>query len=104
MAAAVQRAVPSSAVSAALHHVPASGLEDLAETLASDVLVCADDPRALDATVSLIERIEGLRPVEVGSLAQAGPVESFTAVLTTVNLRHKVHASLRLTGYERRQP
>ncbi|MBV8462555.1 MAG: hypothetical protein JO368_04625 [Acidimicrobiales bacterium] len=86
-------------MSAALHHVPASGLEDLGETLASDVLVCADDARALEPTLSLVARIEGLRPVEVGSLSQAGAVESFTAVLTTVNVRHKVHASLQLTGY-----
>jgi NADPH-dependent F420 reductase len=98
MAAAVQHALPASPVSAALHHLPASDLEDLAVQLGADVLVCADRSEAMDATTSLVARIDGLRPVDAGSLAQAAALESFTAVLTTVNIRHRVHASVRLTG------
>ena len=49
--------------------------------------------------MALIELIEGLRGVDAGSLAMAAPIEAFTAVLITVNIRHKVHAAVQLTGY-----
>ena len=99
MAASVQDALPGSFVSAALHHLPASEMEKLDHVLVADVLVCSDHPSATAATVALVERIEGLRPIDAGSLSQAGAIESFTAVLTTVNIRHKVHAAVRLAGY-----
>ena len=49
--------------------------------------------------MALVDRIEGLRGVDAGSLAQAAPIEAFTAVLITVNIRHKVHAAVQLAGY-----
>ncbi len=55
--------------------------------------------RATEATVALVDRIEGLRGVDAGSLAQAAPIEAFTAVLITINIRHKVHAAVQLAGY-----
>jgi 8-hydroxy-5-deazaflavin:NADPH oxidoreductase len=100
IAASVQAALPGSAVSAAFHHLPASELARLGTPLAADVLVCSDRPEASAATVSLVDRIEGLRGVDAGSLAQAAAIEAFTAVLITVNLRHKVHAAVRLTGLD----
>jgi 8-hydroxy-5-deazaflavin:NADPH oxidoreductase len=100
IAGSVQAALPGSAVSAAFHHLPASELARLETSLEADVLVCSDQPAASAATISLVERIEGLRGVDAGSLAQAAAIEAFTAVLITVNLRHKVHAALRLTGLD----
>lgn len=100
MAASVQQALPEALVSAALHHLPASEMEKLEASLAADVLVCSDHPQATAATVALVERIEGLRPIDAGSLAQAGAIESFTAVLTTVNVLHKVHATVCLSGFD----
>jgi NADPH-dependent F420 reductase len=100
IAATMQAALPGSAVSAAFHHLPASELARLGEPLAADVLVCSDRPEASAATISLVERIEGLRGVDAGSLAQAAAIEAFTAVLITVNLRHKVHAGVQLTGLD----
>jgi predicted dinucleotide-binding enzyme len=44
--------------------------------------------------------VQGLRPLEAGSLAQASAVEAFTAVLVTINIRYKAHSSLGLTGLE----
>jgi 8-hydroxy-5-deazaflavin:NADPH oxidoreductase len=99
MAVSLQQALPSSLVSAAFHHLPASEMEKLDEPLVADVLVCSDHPRATAATAALVGHIEGLRSVDCGSLSQAAAIESFTAVLTTVNIRHKVHAGVRLTGY-----
>jgi NADPH-dependent F420 reductase len=99
VAAAVQAALPGSMVSASFHHLPASEMEKLSTPLVADVMVCSDRPEATEATLSLVDRIEGLRGVDAGSLAQAAPIEAFTAVLITVNIRHKVHAALQLAGY-----
>lgn len=101
MAATVQAALPGSSVAATFHHLPAADLEDLAATLDADVLVCADDAGAATVTAELVDGIDGLRAVVAGSLAQAAAVEAFTAVLVSVNIRHKAHASLRLTGLDR---
>lgn len=98
MAAAVQAAVPGARVAAAFHHLPASEMENLGSGLTADVLVCADDRAAAEATVALVERIEGLRPLDAGSLAQAAAIEAFTAVCITLNIRHRAHSTLRLSG------
>ena len=101
MAATLQAALPKSLVSASFHHLPASEMEKLTAPLVSDVLVCSDHPEASEATVALVDRIEGLRGIDAGSLAQAAAIEAFTAVLITVNIRHKVHAAVQLTGFPR---
>ena len=99
VAAAVQAALPGSLVSASFHHLPASEMETLSTALVGDVMVCSDHPEATEATLSLVDGVEGLRGVDAGSLAQAAPIEAFTAVLITINIRHKVHAAVQLTGY-----
>jgi NADPH-dependent F420 reductase len=98
MAAAVQAELPASMVAAAGHHLPAAELADLEAALEADVLVCSDHAEATDATVALMGSIEGLRPLDAGSLAQAAAIEAFTAVLVTINMRYKAHSSLGLTG------
>jgi NADPH-dependent F420 reductase len=99
VAASIQAVLPRSLVSASFHHLPASEMEKLTTPLVADVMVCSDHAEASAATVALVECIEGLRGVDAGSLAQAAPIEAFTAVLITVNIRHKVHAAVQLTGY-----
>jgi len=99
VAASVQSALPRSLVSASFHHLPASEMEKLDTPIVADVMVCSDHPEATTATLALVDAIEGLRGVDAGSLAQAAPIEAFTAVLITVNIRHKVHAAVQLTGY-----
>ena len=98
IAASVQAALPAARVAAACHHLPASSLAALDCRIEADVLVCADDPEAASATAGLVSRIEGLRAVVAGSLASAGAIEAFTAVLVTVNIRYKAHTTLRLGG------
>jgi 8-hydroxy-5-deazaflavin:NADPH oxidoreductase len=102
VAAAIQAALPGARIAAAGHHLPASALEDLDRQLGDDVLVCSDHPEATDATMKLLTAVEGLRPVDAGTLASAGAIEAFTAVLVTVNIRYGAHTSLRLTGLEHR--
>jgi len=99
MAGAIQAALPGSRVAAAFHHLPASELEDLDRRLSADVLVCSDHDDASAATIDLAERVEGLRALDAGSLSQATAIEAFTAVCVNVNIRYRVHTSLRLTGF-----
>lgn len=100
VAAGVQAALPDSLVSAAFHHLPARSLGDLEGPASGDVLVCSDQPEAFEATAALIRRIPGLRPFDAGSLAAAGPVEAFTAVLLGLNARYKGRATIHLTGID----
>jgi len=98
IATAVQAALPDTAVAAAFQHLPAREMGDLDAGIIADVLVCADDPSATADTMSLVERIEGLRPLDAGGLSQALAIEAFTAVLATLNIRHRAHSTLKLTG------
>ena len=99
VAASIQAALPESLVSASLHHLPASQMEKLTTPLVADVFVCSDHPTATAATTAMVDSIEGLRGIDAGSLSQAAPIEAFTAVLITVNIRHKAHTTVRLGGY-----
>ncbi|MGA2836790.1 MAG: NADPH-dependent F420 reductase [Acidimicrobiales bacterium] len=99
VAAGLQAVLPRSMVSASFHHLPASEMEQLDVPLVADVLVCSDHRDASEATVALVDRIEGLRGIDAGSLSQAAAIEAFTAVLITVNIRHKVHAAVQLAGF-----
>jgi NADPH-dependent F420 reductase len=98
VAAAVQAALPESLVSAAFHHLPASETENLESGLEADVLVCSDHASATAATIELIELMQGLRPLDAGSLSQAAAIEAFTAVCITLNIRHKAHSTVRMAG------
>ncbi len=98
VAAAIQASVPESLVAAAFHHLPASEMENLESGLEADVLVCSDHPEATAATLALVEQLEGLRPLDAGSLNQAAAIEAFTAVCITLNIRHKAHSTLRMGG------
>jgi 8-hydroxy-5-deazaflavin:NADPH oxidoreductase len=98
VAAAVQATLPASFVSASFHHLPASEMEDLESGLEADVLVCSDHSDATAATEALIEMMDGLRPLNAGSLSQAAAIEAFTAVCITMNIRYKAHSTLRMVG------
>ncbi len=98
VAAGVQAAAPEALVSATFHHLPARSLGDLTRPATGDVLVCTDHDEALRATTELIVRIPDLRAFSAGSLAAAGPVEAFTAVLLGLNARYKGRATIHFTG------
>jgi NADPH-dependent F420 reductase len=98
VAAAVQATLPRSLVAAAFHHLPAAEMENLDSGLQADVLVCSDHAEASAVTESLIEAMSGLRSLNAGSLSQAAAIEAFTAVCITLNMRHNVHSTLRISG------
>jgi len=98
VAAGVQEAVPDALVAAAFHHVPARALADVETPIVGDVMVCSDHQSAFDATAELVAMIPDLRALHAGSLAGAGPVEAFTAVLLGVNKRYRARAVMCLAG------
>jgi hypothetical protein len=51
-----------------------------------------------------VRSIPNLGAFDGGSLANSVGLETFTAVLLTVNLRHRGSATLRLSGVDRRVP
>ncbi|MDQ8043428.1 MAG: NADPH-dependent F420 reductase [Solirubrobacteraceae bacterium] len=85
-------------VVAGLHTVAARTLGDLAHALDEDVLLCGDARADKVRVATLLDRIEGLRCVDAGPLEQARIVEQLTATLIGINVRHKAHAGIRITG------
>jgi NADPH-dependent F420 reductase len=85
-------------VVSALHTVSAPLLSDLDHRLDEDVLVCGDRRADKEAVMSLIGRIDGLRPVDAGRLEMARLTEQLTALLISINVRNKVHAGIKITG------
>ncbi|MCL4446599.1 MAG: NADPH-dependent F420 reductase [Actinobacteria bacterium] len=98
VAATIQATLPQSLVAAAFHHLPASEMLNLDSGLSADVLVCSDHREAIDKTIALVDRMEGLRGLNAGSLHQAMAIEAFTAVCITVNIASRAHSSVRMSG------
>jgi len=64
-----------------------------------DVIVCADDPEARQLAAELAKKIPGVRAIDGGNLENARILEHITALLITLNIKHRVHtAGLRITG------
>jgi 8-hydroxy-5-deazaflavin:NADPH oxidoreductase len=82
----------------AFHLVPAAEFVNLAEPMVSDVVACGDDDAARKALMEIIEGIPDLRAFDGGSLENAVGMETFAAILLTINIRHKVRAGLRFGG------
>jgi 8-hydroxy-5-deazaflavin:NADPH oxidoreductase len=97
----VAELAPAARVVAGLHTVSSVGLSDLAHPLDEDVLLATDDDAAGDVVAAAIGHLSGARPVRAGPLRLAGTLEALTAVLISINKRHRVHAGFRVTGLER---
>jgi len=81
-----------------LHTVSAALLTDLDYALGEDVLVCGDRKADHQVLVDLVDLIDGLRGVHAGSLEMARIAEALTPLLISINVRHKTHAGIRITG------
>ena len=84
-------------VVAAFHNISAELLYGDAP-LDCDVIVCSDDPDAAQLTRELAARIPGVRALDGGRLENSRIVEQITALLIGLNIRHKGHAGIRITG------
>jgi 8-hydroxy-5-deazaflavin:NADPH oxidoreductase len=63
-----------------------------------DVIVCSDDPNATEVAMELAAKIGGVRAVDGGKLENARIIEQITALLIGLNIRHKGHGGIRITG------
>jgi len=84
-------------VVAAFHNLSAELLNGEAP-LDCDVIVCSDDAAASRLTRNLAAKILGVRTIDGGKLENARIVEQITALLIGLNIRHKGHAGIRVTG------
>jgi 8-hydroxy-5-deazaflavin:NADPH oxidoreductase len=85
-------------VVSALHTVSAATCANLDNALDEDVLVCGNHREDKERVMAIIDRIDGLRPVDAGRLEMARIAESLTALLISINVRHKTHAGIKITG------
>ncbi len=85
-------------VVSAFHTVSAGLLADLDHPLDEDVLMCGASRSDKARVAELIERVEGLRPVDCGPLELARIVEGLTPLIISINVRHKTRAGIRITG------
>jgi NADPH-dependent F420 reductase len=97
IAAEVKAVAPGAHVVAAFHLVPAAALGDISRPLTGDVLVVGDEA-GRGTVLDLVDGIRDLRALDAGPLENAVGLETFSAALLTVNLRHKGEGSLRIEG------
>jgi len=63
-----------------------------------DVIVCSDHADAIPLVQDLASKIPGVRAINGGKLENARIVEQITAMLIGMNIRHKAHSGIRITG------
>jgi predicted dinucleotide-binding enzyme len=98
MAAQIAHALPESVIAGAFHHLPAAQMEDLDSELDADVLIFSDDDDARRRVAEMVDHVSGLRAVIAGSMSLASPIEAFTAVCISINIRHKAHSYVKMAG------
>lgn len=84
-------------VVAAFHNVSAEVLNGDGD-LDCDVVVCSDDAKATQIAMDLATKIKRVRAIDGGKLENARLVEQITALLVGLNIRHKGHSGIRITG------
>jgi 8-hydroxy-5-deazaflavin:NADPH oxidoreductase len=84
-------------VVAAFHNLSAELLNG-DKSLDCDVIVCSDDANAIQLTRVLATKLPGVRAIDGGKLENARILEQITALLIGLNIRHKGHGGIRITG------
>ena len=84
-------------VVAAFHNTSADMLNGDAP-VDCDVVVCSDDAAAAQTVRTLAAKIPGVRAIDGGKLENARILEQITALLIGLNIRHKGHSGIRITG------
>jgi NADPH-dependent F420 reductase len=84
-------------VVAAFHNLSADLLNG-DDPLDCDVIVCSDDSNAAQLARALAAKLPGVRAIDGGKLENARILEQITALLIGLNIRHKGHTGIRITG------
>ena len=85
------------AVVAAFHNTSAEVLQHDGP-VDCDIIVCSDSKEAGSKVRALARKISGVRSIDGGKLENARIVEQITALLIGMNIRHKGHSGIRITG------
>ena len=83
--------LPDVAVVAAFQNIAA-------DLLNGDVIVCSDHAESIQSVRGLAAKIPGVRAIDGGKLENARILEQITALLVGLNIRHKGHSGIRITG------
>jgi 8-hydroxy-5-deazaflavin:NADPH oxidoreductase len=89
--------LPKVAVVAAFQNIAADLLNGDG-AVECDVIVCSDDANATQSVRGLAAKIPGVRAIDGGKLENARILEQITALLVGLNIRHKGHSGIRITG------
>ena len=81
----------------AFHNVSADVLNG-DEDVDCDVIVCSDDAAATQIAMELAAKIPRIRAIDGGRLENVRIVEQITALLIGLNIRHRGHGGVRITG------
>jgi 8-hydroxy-5-deazaflavin:NADPH oxidoreductase len=95
-----QELVPEGVPVVAAFHNVSSELLKLNGAIDCDVIVCSDDKEAAHTVRQLARKIPGVRAIDGGKLENARIVEQITALLIGMNIRHKGHSGIRITGLQ----
>lgn len=93
------RLPPEVRLAAALKTIPASELGRVEVPLECDDFVCGDSPEARAATIDVLKRIPGLRPIDIGGLDAARTIERMAVLAIGINKRYHIRAArFRIVG------
>ena len=93
-----QELLPDSQVVAAFQNVSAEELQETGRHMEGDVVVCSDHADAKRLVMGLADRINHLRGVDGGGLANAKYVEQITPMLVNINRIYKAHSTIKIVG------
>ena len=76
-----------------------SHLANIPEDIDCDCLIAGDDKEAKEVASEIINKIPGIRTIDVGILEKARIIEKITPLLIGLNIKYKSHyGGLRITG------
>ena len=96
--ARVQRLAPGARVVSGFKNAAAGHLLKLERPVHGDILLASDDVDAKAAVAKLVAAIPELRAVDAGPLANAGLLESLTALELNLNRIHHAVTAVRILG------
>jgi len=90
--------LPRAKIVSGFHHLPAPDLQRIERPMQGDVLVCGDHKVAKQRVIEQAEKIEYVRGLDLGGLANSRYLEALTAVLLNLNKLYKARAGVRIVG------
>jgi NADPH-dependent F420 reductase len=90
--------VTTAKVVSGFHHLDGTDLQKAERPMQGDVLVCGDHKGAKKKVMQLAERIEYVRALDAGGLANSRYLEEWTVMLLHLNHIHKGHTGVRIVG------